>query len=881
MALHYMGNVKHITCQTSKGHRRSPVLDISYNCGEPLKDLDNGKTYYRKHTDGTIILYSDIVCADDTCEYGHNKTTVKERREKMYNDLYNLTKNNSERIYWTAPIALPNSFNDAQMQEAAREIALEISKFLNRPVDYSIHKKPATKRKQANNHIHIAVPEWKWTKGKWGAKGVWLYVNKDGSINYTKQYKDADGNDIRIPYTIDDAEPVYETDPKTGHLVCINQKKDTKGRKQWKMVNIEGLTPDKLKELHNIIDKVNNHILEKYQINDRIKRNNPKTKEILNKAGIEQVHIGKRDAEKQGKSYQEKIYQNKKYDLYRNMIDESLQKQDIAQEYLETVSEKELQADIEKNEINEALVKNRQEIATLEAETADAIDDYIQNELKPEEKFVSAAMNEYKKAITFVHATLAPAQDAMVAGIHAINADIDEYNRKATPTARERLAVNFHVANGHNMEYIHKTTDEVMEHNPVNRMRAAVIGRWNRTAGWHRVNYITRYVSKEAGFLYAKYLRSHNVIKPDEKNDRKIIPPVTCEKSIINILDGGSVPGIKTKLQTGKSASENITAIAAETYAQWTQDATGIYHMPPTDTEVITLCNTLPERMIQLTAMEKHIYYNPIKEDYKPENDLQMYLAQDKELEEAEKKAEEERKAAEAKRKAEEAARLEAERLKNAYDPEEYKRLAAIRSEKLETWREDVVLFIAKKRYQEELGRNENYNTLKTAVNKADRELQDFKKKETEKKEAYENKNAFWKLYEYEYKIDQDKINELEKKLEQAKSKLEKQFPVPPDEADATLIEQEERQRLKKKRADLLFKEAKEAGYQDKKGYFKAYKTAAAVAQEYIKRKPSDPNDPATGKNTRQTQEQKKASEEKRNDTQNRNDNSKKTGRDY
>ncbi len=324
MAIHYFSDIKHVTCATRMGQRRSPVSDIAYNSGQELVDLTTGRVHARPHTDGTTIIATDIVCASP-CPYGDSLVPSSLRRERMYNDLYCLNKKNTERIYWKAIIALPNEIGKEQLKSLAETIALVFSAKLQRPVDYSVHLK------SGNNHMHIAVPERKHDK-RWGPKSRSFYVNKDGTINYQKQYKDVDGNDIRKPRTVDDKEPVYAQDD-TGHKVCINQFRDANGRRKWKMVNVEGLKPDEVAWMHDEADRVQNLFLQEWGI-AAIQRNDPRTRKDLKDMGISAEHIGKRDAKLKNKSYYDKVKQNIQYKTISNLLNNQYKQIDTAEQRL-------------------------------------------------------------------------------------------------------------------------------------------------------------------------------------------------------------------------------------------------------------------------------------------------------------------------------------------------------------------------------------------------------------------------------------------------------------------------------------------------------------------------------------------------------------------
>ena len=177
MANHYLGDIKYVTGKTKNGRYRSPLREISYNSGQELTDHETGRTHNRPHTDGTIIIDNDIVSADPECEYGNTSVSSKTRREKLYFALYGMNKNKDERIYAHTEIALSNQFTDEQLKVVAKVIGLSFSKKFGRPYDYAIHKKPATKNKPANNHMHIAWPMRVFKNGKFSEqKSVSFYV---------------------------------------------------------------------------------------------------------------------------------------------------------------------------------------------------------------------------------------------------------------------------------------------------------------------------------------------------------------------------------------------------------------------------------------------------------------------------------------------------------------------------------------------------------------------------------------------------------------------------------------------------------------------------------------------------------------------------------
>ena len=155
MAIHYLSDIIHVTCLSPSGRRRSFMSDIAYNSGETLRDFTTKRKHHREHKDGTQIIASDIVsylpCPFSDPNFGDTAT----RREQMYNSLYQLNESNKERVYWKTVVSLSNELNDEQIKKISERIAMSFSKKLHRPIDYSVHKKPKTKKKPLNIHIHI------------------------------------------------------------------------------------------------------------------------------------------------------------------------------------------------------------------------------------------------------------------------------------------------------------------------------------------------------------------------------------------------------------------------------------------------------------------------------------------------------------------------------------------------------------------------------------------------------------------------------------------------------------------------------------------------------------------------------------------------------
>jgi len=606
MALHYLGDIKHMTCQTAKGYRRSPLSDISYNSGQALTDNYNNHTYHRKHYDGTQIIDTDIVSTDKYCTYADNSIPSAERRCMMYNDLYRLNKNNTERVYWKTEIALPNGLTDEQLKEISREIALSFSAYLHRPIDYSIHKKTTTKNKPANNHMHLASPERIYDNGKWGGKSTSYYIDKQGNLIYDKNYKDANGNDIRKPRTIGNAEPVEAINPNTGLKYYVNQRKDGKGRLQWKKTDINALDKDALQWMHNEIDRIQNKALVRYGIDDRIQRNDKRTTHELQQAGIKAQHIGKRDMEKQGESYQEKLQLNQQYEFFKNTFNATYKKLDAAEHALAAAERDEAVAIKEHHSVVADIAKVNEDKERLQSEFNTTIIDYIENELQPEEIFVQHSVTEFNKSVELARKNASDIITTMNNGIAAVNNDIKNFNRKNNPTDKELLTANYIKTNGNHMERYRNAADRIYSSSiSAERIKTSARKRWRRSQGWLTRNYIRKVMDKEIADLYEMYLFLKKLITREEKNNNKYLYPVTCDHAIRSIIMGKSVPGIKLRIDSNQSWTDNAIRITSETNSQYDKDAQSELHLPPASVEPLILWHNVPERMIQLTSGDK------------------------------------------------------------------------------------------------------------------------------------------------------------------------------------------------------------------------------------------------------------------------------------
>ena len=614
MAYHYLGDIQHVTCQTASGQRRSPLSDISYNSGQSLKDEITGRVHHRQHTDGTDIVATDIVSADTSCPYGDTSVSSARRREQMYNELYRLNNVNAERIYWKTTVALPNMINDEQLITTAQDIAMSFSAYFNRPVDYSVHRKPATKNKPINCHVHIAVPERKYSHGKWGAKSVSYYVNKDDTLNTQKHYKDENGNDTRKPRTINKEKPVYAVD-KNGHEYCVNQLRDSNGRRKWKMQNVEGLTNDDITWMHNEVDRVQNEALKMYGIDDTVKRNDERTTEKLKEVGLKAIHIGKKDNEMKGESYQEKVAINEEYKRIANAMNNGYAKLDKAEGKLKDANRAEAEAEKQLDSVSKK-VKNIEAELQQERELAEqATKAYVEETLQPEENYVKKAEEEYKKVITLVDKNLSVLRNIADKKIDAITKKLTA-SSKSEQTEKDKLINDFISTNRQHWKTYRNAIDKI-ETSTVASVKKIARKQWRRCPGWKRCEYIRQTAGNDSAFVYEQYLAMQNEFT-DKAKDNNTLKVVTCEEVVADVIK--SIPSLQSQVNRNKSAIENAETITAEVRGAEQTHGEAELFLPPMNGDALTLWASIPDRMVTMMEEKQSNVIRPLQ-DYLPARD--------------------------------------------------------------------------------------------------------------------------------------------------------------------------------------------------------------------------------------------------------------------
>ena len=746
--IHY-ANVKHRTCQTDGGQRRSPVAGPSYESDMELLDKTTGNILHRKHTDGTQVIYNEIFSADPDCKYADKSIPVQSRRTELWNDLYAENKTDKERISAYGEIAIPNNITDEEMVILAQRLGEYFSTTFKRPVDLSVHKK------RGNNHIHFSMPEREYKKGKWLQKRKKYYKDMDGNLIYDKVYKDEKGWDIRKPkinkkLVPKGADP-YERDPKTGDF--LYQKIGERNKKQWEDDTRTGkfLEKEELSQIHNGIDDVVNQFLQERGYNVTVKRNRPEVTKILNDYGIKQIRIPTTDYKLNTSAVQEVQKKNERNRVLQQAIEANFDNTEKAERDIIIAKEEEVKAETVAELLTDKRKTAEQNLSSIEKEYQDAVIDYVENELQPEEIFVNDYMQSHQIAMDFKDKQCDAASQILADGINTINQDIKKLAESETRSDREEARLTLLQKNKLSWESSLDSVTLIRKRNNKNNIRSGYKSQWNGLTGWKRAGYIYHHVGTDAGFLYRDYLIFKGEIQSEKNPDLSVPKNITFEDATANIIKGKSVPGMKSRFDNSLTAEQNLQQEADAVLSRWKQNAESELHTPPssTDFEFLTVTGTAPVRIQQMAEKaESYSFYRAVPTDYHPEQDYQQYEIRIKEIEEAERAVEEKRK--------QEAERLSAIAKQNAI-------------QKYEEWlKKEKQLMVAiqnnvsdaKSLYLQTVTGNavdsrmkswNEYDSARKSVERLETRYDDIRYEEQEKAD----KSSFWNRYEpNQYRID-------------------------------------------------------------------------------------------------------------------------------
>lgn len=639
MAIHCVSKIVHTKLWTKSGHRRSPMIGPSYDANQPLTDAATGNTIYRKHNDGTVIWHADVVSTNPTCPYGDSTVDPQIRLEGMYNSLLPLITEKSSRFRASFNAALPSEFTREQAIECAYNITKSLSDRFHRPCEFAIHYKKGTPGKKDNIHIHFGLPEWEWENGKWNAKSKNCYINRHtGEYITDGKYYDENGNDVRLPKTTDNAEPIYATDKETGKTVCTNQARGERNKRKWIRRRIDFFTPEQCTWLNDEVDKHINNMLELMMSSDRVQRHSKEVTAKLKKIGRIPRHIGPQSCRTKDQRYHELTAINEEVKRLTTALEENEKSKNNAEMKLSaTMSD-------DSRLIEESTKQEKQlndVIAEMEVLKLDnSVISYIEKELQPGVMFEREAEDRYKSFLSMKKKMTRPLSDALDHGLRSTNEELAKI--KKFPATRRRTArKQFLSRNANMMTTLRNGLQTITEADFTKKIRQRAHRKWNGISGWRKYHYVNNRCGKSNGIIYREYLGLTG----------------TCPKAEFYIPSPLFLPNIK-KVQ------ERIQSIAND----WQKTMTSDEHLPPVNVAILSeivsmdaaMTETQPAAIFTLSA------------DYRPTESRRIY---EQELQQIEKDEQTEA----ARKAAEEAARIEAARI--AAERAEQERIAREQAE--------------------------------------------------------------------------------------------------------------------------------------------------------------------------------------------------------
>ena len=492
MAMHYVSDIIHVTCETKTGRRRSPMTDASYLADLPLTDETTGRTIHRPHKDGTVIWGTDIVSPDASCPYADKSIPVQDRWKRLCNDLYRAMKRDSQQHHATFNVALPNSFTREQAINCANNMAMSFSQKFGMPAGYGIHQKPG------NLHIHFWLPEKKWMDGEWRLDSY--YVGKNGEKLYGKKdFLDKDGNDLRVPLI----------EKSTGE-----QKRGKKGDLCWRRINERPLYK-KADWIHEEVDRQINLQLELNNSADRVVRPDREIRDMLKKAGLYAEHIGPQSYKEKDGRFLAKKEKERRLKQFEASLISNKQKQVLAQN---TISSAEHTID----ETSKGLEEKLQELKALDAEMEqdekkNILGNYIANELKPQKVFADEAVDRYNMYLSEKRKISQPLIDSLDLGVQATQSAIAGINGNAKATDRDLARAKFLSKNISLMIRLRGAVYGIAQTDFGKKVRSNATRKWNRLSVWARCHYIKSRCGDEDALIYQEHHKLTGKISDDEK----------------------------------------------------------------------------------------------------------------------------------------------------------------------------------------------------------------------------------------------------------------------------------------------------------------------------------------------------------------------------
>ena len=874
----------------SKSKGQNIIASSSYMARKPMKDMqeEDLNKRYKKSYSTTKDHRLTLMMLPSGAPLDYNDP------EKCWNDLNKLEK---DRLAVRFLLPIPKELTEEQGIELAKEWAYQEFVSKGMVVQLSFH---AEKDGNGNLHCHGLGSYRQLINGQWAEvkshkafvnengeplekvdtpklKNGKLQYDKQGNIKFVKGWQELVYDKNKKPFLHEDGTPVLR-DIRTPLLNPDGTQVKTKNGKYYKLAWKERkITMSDLErreaaaEARKLWEKCINQSFERHNIRDK-------------DGNILKVDLRSYAEQDKDKTEEEKRIPTKHQGI------------GPAAELIKEENQREMQR---RKDIAE-----QKKLAQKIDNSIKVITDYVEQELKPEEMFVSDYMQPIKEAISLKNEIADEAHEILLDGYETTGEEIRNLQKQKTLSDREQARLRLLQDNKTSWEKSVHKINTIRNYNGTVNLESHCRKTWRGLTGWKRYGYVKNRNKRQAE-IYKSYLIHKGQIDPTEQNPDLSLPEkVTLNQALYSVIKGNSVPNMKASYDNKLSAQQNTRNTAAVTFAKWKDNVTSDLHTPPatSDFEIMTVIQTVPERVTQLATDSKRIYYSAVPHDYSMEQDHQRYLTRMLEIDEAERKAEEARKeaerlakeqaeadrrAAEEKRNAEEAgkeaerlakeqaeadrraaeekrnaeeARKEAERLAKeqaeadqpaAWSREEYDRLSSIAKIDLEAYREAVIKHLSDSEYTAKLNNYNDYKELRDPVDAAYQKWQAIKKEEEE-----EARRKTEESYFYNYEPNQDRIDYYELRYKQEERifdvKFKKQFPDFPDgkvpeEPDQADIEHTIRQKYGKRQANLLIKDTANLKFENKEVLLENYKNSAAARNAYWKLKPTD-DDPGTGK---------------------------------
>ena len=527
-------------------------------------------------------------------------------------------------------------------------------------------------------------------------------------------------------------------------------------------------------------------------------------------------------------------------------------------------------------------IVNRKKLVQKIDSNIKVITDYVEQDLKPEEMFVSDYMQPIKEAISLKNEIADEAHEILLDGYKTTGEEIRNLQKQKTLSDREQARLRLLQDNKTSWEKSVHKINTIRNYNGTVNLESHCRKTWRGLTGWKRYGYVKNRNKRQAE-IYKSYLIHKGQIDPTEQNPDLSLPEkVTLNQALYSVIKGNSVPGMKASYDNKLSAQQNTRNTASVTFAKWKDNVTSDLHTPPatSDFEIMTVIQTVPERVTQLATDSKRIYYSAVPHDYSMEQDYQRYLTRIMEIDEAERKAEEARK--EAERLAEEQRRkAEADRMAvEEKRKQEAERLSAIAKrnaiQKYEEWlkKENQLMAAVQKNvsdskslYLQTVTGNavdsrmkswNDYDSARKSVDRLETRYDDIRYEEQEKAD----KSSFWNRYE----PNQHRIDSAYADWQRAKRKFDDTYAFRiPEKPDIEAVWSAEWKIAEKHFGNMsvsdVIKAYKENGIDTKK-----LKSDYQALIRHRQNRPVNPDAPADGiqQNTNQPQKQTHARQDEK-----------------